>query len=90
VSWLHVVHEIKFQHDPSDAHIPVDLRVYVFTGREHGCHFGHPCSRAVFTGARPHYIPVSTGRVEGRAPASKDRADNDVIIIFYIAAERLR
>jgi len=26
----------------------------VFTGREHGCRFGHPLSRAVFTGARPH------------------------------------
>jgi len=26
-----------------------------YTGRKRGCHFGHRCSRAVFTGAGPHY-----------------------------------
>jgi len=31
----------------------IDQRV-VNTGMQHGCHFGHPCSRAVFTGAGPH------------------------------------
>ena len=35
------------------------------TGVQHGCHFGQPCSRAVFTGAGSHYPcsrPVDTAR----------------------------
>jgi len=40
----------------------------VNTDVQHGYHFGHPCSRAVFTGAGPHYLwtrPVNTAREHG-------------------------